>query len=379
MKGKIKIVYRIILIFTLFLAIFFLPRVAYDYSPAFFMITMMMTFIRILLILVLIIELTRFVNDYIIKRKLPNWVKNITSLIYILIVLFMVFEGVFMFVPRSHHAGIPLCSKIWFFKYWKPVNHYGFRDNEINPEKKKNIFVAGDSYTAGHGLKHIEERFSNVLNKDLSSYNSDIQVINLGKNGADTKEEYNVALQFMKDSGIKPSMIILQYFGNDIDRVAKTNGLQFFGFEAYADVPVYVKQVVQSSYFLNYLYWVFPHGDANSYIDFLKEAYNNEEVYDKHLEDLNLFIDFARTDSVPLLVLIFPFMQDIPFSEELYINKITKFLDQQQIDYIDVSSLVLDLPLSERVINNNDTHPGELVNRRVADAIEKYIRNKQLF
>jgi len=96
MKDKIKIVYRVILILTLFLAIFFLPRVAYDYSPAFFLITMMMTFIRILLIFVLLIELTRFVNDYVIRIKLSNWIKNLTALAYILIVLFMVMEGIFI-------------------------------------------------------------------------------------------------------------------------------------------------------------------------------------------------------------------------------------------------------------------------------------------
>lgn len=378
MKSNIKIAYRIILIFTLFLAIFFLPRVAYDYSPAFFMITMMMTFIRILLILAFLVELTRFINDYVIKRKLPNWMKNITALIYVLVVLFMIFEGSFMFVPRSHHAGIPLCSKIWFFKYWKPVNSYGFRDKEAQKDLKENIYVLGDSYTAGHGLKRIESRFSNILDKNLSSHNSEIQVINLGVNGADTKEEYNVALQFMKDSKTTPSLIILQYFGNDIDRVAKTNGVQFSGFEAYADVPVYVKQVVQSSYFLNYMYWVLPHGDANSYIAFLKESYNNNDVFYKHLQDLNLFIEMARKDSIPLLVLVFPFMQDIPFSEDLYIKKITGYLDQQQVDYIDVSTLVLDLPVSERVVNNNDTHPSELVNRRVADAIENYLQSKQI-
>jgi len=379
MKGKIKIVYRVILIITLFLAIFFLPRVAYDYSPAFFMITMMMTFIRILLIFVLLIELTRFINDYIIKRKLPNWLKNITSMVYVLVIIFMVFEGIFMFVPRSHHAGIPLCSKIWFFKYWKPINSYGFRDKEVIPDKKDNIYVVGDSYTAGHGLKHYGSRFSNLLDHDLSSQNNDVQVINLGVNGADTKEEFNVAMQFSKDSGTKPSLIILQYFGNDIDRVAKTNGVQFFGFEAYADVPSYIKQVVQSSYFLNYMYWVLPHGDANSYIAFLKESYNNEEVLNKHLLDLNLFIDYAREDSVPLLVVVFPFMQDIPFSEELYIGKITDYLEQQQIDYIDVSTLVEDLSVSDRVINNNDTHPSEIVNRRVADEIENYLQTKQIF
>jgi len=379
MKGKIKIVYRVILIITLFLTIFFLPRVAYDYSPAFFLITMMMTFIRMLLIIAFVIELTRFINDYVIKRKLPNWSKNITSLIYVLVVLFMIFEGIFMFVPRSHHAGIPLCSKIWFFKYWKPINSYGFRDKEVRKDKKENVYVIGDSYTAGHGLKHIESRVSNMLDVDLSSLNPDIQVINLGLNGADTKEEYNVTLQFMKDSETKPDLLILQYFGNDIDRVARTNGLQFFGFEAYADVPSYVKQVAQSSYFLNYMYWVFPHGDANSYIAFLKEAYNNEAVFAKHLEDLNLFIDFAQKDSIPLLVLVFPFMQDIPFSEELYIGKITSYLDQKQVDYIDVSNLILDLPVADRVINNNDTHPNELVNRRVANDIEKYIQNRQIF
>ena len=379
MKGKIKIIYRIILIFTLFLAIFILPRVAYDYSPAFFMITMLITFIRILLIFAFLIEITRFINDYVIKGNIPIWFKNLTSTIFVLVVLFMILEAAFMFIPRSHFAGIPLCSKIWFFKYWEPINDYGFRDKDVDSEKRENIYIVGDSYTAGHGLKSINNRFSNMLDTKLSSHNPDIQVINLGVNGADTKDEYNITMQFIKDSGTKPDLLVVQYFGNDIEKTAQNNGLQFAGFEAYADVPSSVKQVTQSSYFLNYLYWVFPHGDEDSYIRFMQEAYNNEEILTKHLADLTLFIDYAHQDSIPLLVLVFPFMQDIPFSEELYVDKITEFLDYNQVDYIDVSKLVLDLPIPDRVVNNNDMHPSELVNQRVADEIENYISNKQIF
>jgi len=378
MRTKSKFIYRNILILTLFLVIFFLPRVAYDYNPAFHTVTIIMTAIRISLIFVFLIEITRFINDYVIKPNLPNWLKNITSLVYILAVLFMLFEGVFMFVPRSHYAGIPLCSKIWFFKYWNPINAYGFRDKEVKSGENKEIIFIGDSYTAGHGLKDINDRFSNILETELTPYYPGIQTINLGVNGADTKDEYNTITQFVKDSGEKPSFLVLQYFGNDIEKVARTNGLPFLGFSPYTDVPAAMKQIVQSSYFLNYIYWIFPHGDAKTYIDFMHSAYNNEQVLSQHLSDLKLIIEYAHRDSIPLLVLVFPFLQDIPFSEELYIEKISNYLDMQQVDYIDISKLVLDLPINERVVNNNDAHSSTLVNQRVADAIKNYIINKKI-
>ena len=179
------------------------------------------------------------------------------------------------------------------------MNQYGFRDKPVAKNKTYNIFTLGDSYTAGHGLKDFKERYTNILDLELSAINPEIQVINLSRNGADTKEEYIMMEAFIKDSGVEPDYIILQYFGNDIEDVAINNGLNFEGFARYSDLKFGVANLVESSYFLNYLYWLYPHGDMKPYIEFLQDAYADSTIFRKHLDDIDLFIDFTNENDIP--------------------------------------------------------------------------------
>jgi len=369
-----KLIYRLLLIFVMFMTIMLLPRVAYDYNPAFYQITMILTFLRVSLLLFLLIEISRLLNDYIIKTKFKAWIKNICLLIYTMVFMLILLEGVFMFVGRSHYAGYTMSAKIWFFRNWKPLNQYGFRDKPVANDKTYNILTLGDSYTAGHGLKNFEERYTNILDQKLSAINPEIQVINLGRNGVDTKAEYNLMESFIKDSGIEPDYIILQYFGNDIEDVAINNGMNFEGFARYSDLKFGVSNLVESSYLLNYLYWLYPHGDMKPYIEFLQEAYADSTIFRRHLDDIDLFIDFTNERDIPLLVLIYPFLQDTQLSQVMFINRLEQYLNTMNIEYIDASVLVSDLPVSERVINNNDAHPGTLTNKRVAEKILEIIQ-----
>jgi len=314
-----------------------------------------------------------------VKGSAKSWMRNVTSLFYTLICFFIILEGVFMFIPQSHFAGIPLCSKIWFYRYWKPINEYGFRDKPVSKTKKINIFTLGDSFTAGHGLKKISDRYSNILEELLIKRYPDLQVINLGVNGSDTKDEYNTMTGFIQSSQIKPDMIILQYFCNDIEKVAKKNGIKFTGFTSYDDLYRGFDQIVKSSYFFNYLYWIYPHVDVGSYIEFLNQSYKDEYSFKEHLKDIDLFATYSREANVPFLLLLFPFMQDLTFSENLYIGKLAVFCKERSISFIDVAQLISNIPVQDRVINNNDGHSSPLVNRCIANNIYNYILIHQKF
>jgi len=375
---KAKLIYRIIVLLTLFLTISFLPRLIFDYDPTLIRQTQLFTIVRVLLIFIFICEITALFYYFVVKSQLNGFIKNLISIVYSLLFIFFLLEAVFMFVPRSHFAGIPLCAKVWFYRYWKPINEYGYRDKPVSSTSKINIFTLGDSFTAGHGLKKIEDRYSNVLESMLVKNYSDLQVINMGVNGSDTKDEYNTLMAFMKESQIKPDFIILQYFGNDIERIAKKNGIRFRGFDAYKDLPGGLDQIVKSSYFFNYIYWIYPHADVKSYLTFLYQSYNDEQSFNEHTKDLDLFISYSREKNIPLLILIFPFMQDLKFSDDLYIQKLSVFFSSKGVDYVDVAKLIEDLPVKERVINNNDGHANAKVNRRIANEINQFIQRKHI-
>jgi len=112
----------------------------FDYDPTLINQSRFFTIVRILLLIVLIIELSGLFHEYVIKKHISDWIKNILSTVYVLTFFFLLLEGVFMFIAKSHFAGTALCSKIWFYRYWKPINSFGFRDNTVDPSKKTNIF-----------------------------------------------------------------------------------------------------------------------------------------------------------------------------------------------------------------------------------------------
>ena len=58
----------------------------------------------------------------------------------------------------------------------------------------------------------------------------------------------------------------------------------------------------------------------------------------------------------------------------MFIDRLELYLDTMNVNYIDASDLVSDLPVSERIINNNDAHPGTITNKRVAKRILEIIK-----
>jgi len=67
------------------------------------------------------------------------------------------------------------------------------------------------------------------------------------------------------------------------------------------------------------------------------------------------------------------FLQEIDLSKKLYIDKIGSYLTNNNVNYIDLSILFNDLPISDPVINSNDAHPSKKVHSLVDSKLSKYI------
>jgi hypothetical protein len=113
-------------------------------------------------------------------------------------------------------------------------------------------------------------------------------------------------------------------------------------------------------------------------VEFLIKAYADSAIFNKHIADLQQFVDYSRNRNIPLLVVIYPFLQDENLSGKMYISKIAAYLNENNVQYIDVSDLIRDIPVTERIINSNDAHPNELVNQRIAQKLEEIIIAKNL-
>lgn len=321
-------------------------------------------YLRLFLLIFILIESVVLFKTQVVDRKINNLLSNIGSLLVSFFVIFLVLEMIFMFVPKSHGAGNALSARIWLNKYQKPINSYGFRDKEPKKNSPAILFV-GDSFTEGQGLTDTDERFSNIVGAEFPK----LATINIGKRGLETAKEFKVMTNFIEKTNIQPEVIVLQYFGNDIDETAFSNGLSFGAKPAYFNVPSIFKPLIKGSYFLNFIYWMLPQGDATAYKEFLQRAYQSDEIFSKHKQDLQLFVDYANQHSIKLVVIVFPFLWNTEESDELYVNSIIHFFEENNATAISVSPLVQDIPVEKRIINVNDSHASKEVNARVAQAI----------
>ena len=285
------------------------------------------------------------------------------------VMLLLIIEIVFMFIPVSHSTSNTLAGKNWFAIYWKE-NSLGFRDAELKEKdltKKKIIFI-GDSFTAGHGLKKTSQRFSDIAGKQLKDK---YEFFNLGVNGADTDDEYKTLLNFSE----KPDVLVLQYFFNDIDNATKRAGVWQEFLMMYSDIPLWQRPLARGSFLLNFIYWKFPHSGEFDYVAQLRKAYGDSIILQDHLSSLKKFTDYCHANGVRLYVVMFPFLQDLQISNELA-TPVKQFFTNEKVVVLEVSQLVTDLSVKERVVNVNDFHSSPLVNERVANELVKIVKEK---
>ena len=326
--------------------------------------------VRVLIIIFNIVSITlslKFIITQFSQHKTTYLTANLFLTLYMLVLMFLLSEGIFMFVPKSHGVGYTLSAQIWSNHYWNPINSFGYRDKQYSDESlkgRKKIFVIGDSLVAGHGIDTRNNRFSDILQKKLSDTSV---VFNMGKNGSDTRDEYKRLVQFP----YKPDVLILAYFANDIEGAAEAAGagINYSVFAPYNHLDPVTRFFITHSYVLNYVYWEFP-GDTSWYVPLLKKLYAQENILALHKKDLLHFVDYARVQSVPMVVIVFPFLPDLRGSA-FFIDFAKEFFSHYHVPVLSVADLINHEPPEKLVVNNNDAHPNEFVNRIIADALYK--------
>ena len=321
--------------------------------------------IKLILILINILVLLTIFYSAVIKGRWKDvYLKNIFSLMFSLLFFFLVFESIFLFIPRSHNSGANLAAQRWNNYYWKPINQSGARDILYSVERFKNkqtIFFLGDSFTAGYGIKDTKDRFSDIIAKKIPEKYA---VFNFGNNGANSSTELSMLLKFP----VKPNIIILQYFINDIEEACSEKGKPVFKRPLYSDMNAFFSFFVRNSYFLEYIYWEIPHPDYNKYSASLYDCFNDGEALQYHLNELSLLRLFAKDHKIDLIVVAIPFLNDVEGSKK-YTDIVKSYFQFYDVPVVDVGELVKDIPLKKRIVNAHDSHASVLVHRMIADAL----------
>ncbi|GAB3711538.1 hypothetical protein GCM10027592_49220 [Spirosoma flavus] len=365
-SGSIRLFLLSFLTFMLYFGDHF--SVSFDYPTKYLFDNIYVRLIKCSLLVLLSIELIRLYYYGIVKNpQSPKILTNSLTLFLPLVLLIVGMEMAFMFIEQSQEGGLTLASHIWFERHWQPVTSDNYRDSaKTDTAGKKKVLIIGDSFTAGHGLESTDQRFGDVLARKLGSQ---YVTYNLGRLGSETGDEF----RRLKEFKVKPDVLVLQYFPNDIEKVARDHGVVPAAFTPYTDLPRVVQSVFRKSYLLNYIYWQFPHGNFTPFDHYARKAYGTNTITKAHLAELNQFIQYARQNNACIYVVLFPFMNNVEKSAE-YTRPVVDFFQQNNVPVLEVSKVIGDLAPAERVVGRNDGHASAVVNQRVGENLYKMLQ-----
>jgi lysophospholipase L1-like esterase len=264
-------------------------------------------------------------------------------------------------------------SERWVHRHWH-VNNAGCRDNvayspALAPGKRRISFV-GDSFTAGHGIKDVEDRFPNRLRRAHPDW--EIHVV--ASVGLDTGNE----LALMKKAfarGYQVDQVVLVYCLNDIGDLMPPQ----------ADATGRVLAELDNSGWLwhnSYMMNLWHHHYTASrdpylgnYCFFVREAYGGL-LWQQQKERLKAFRDLIEAHGGHLAVVTFPFLHALgPNYEYRFIHdQLNRLWQELGVPHLDLLSLYKDLPSSRLTVNRFDAHPNEYANKLAAEAIDKWLQ-----
>jgi hypothetical protein len=301
------------------------------------------------------------------SSKIRYYSINLSVLVLTFLFLFLIAEHIFYYViVQSDGCNFTLSAKRWQQKYWTPVNSLGYRDDEhtgAQLEGRKTVFVVGDSFAAGYGIKDYRDRFSGVLQKKMGEGSV---VITVANPGWDTAREYEGIVSYPH----KPDVIALIYLINDIESAARKKA--FYRPTLIPPPGKIVKTLVMRSYFLDFVYWRlyrFKNVDIEQvYWGYIKECYSNEEIWRTHKDELLDIVNYARDNGAELIVVVFPQLQDIEGSR-VFTSNVTDFLVSNKVRVIDLTDILAGRNPMELVVNPVDAHPNEGLHEEVAELL----------
>lgn len=367
MSKIVSSVVRLLFLTILFVFLFFPDKfhIVFDYPGRPQSDSSYVRLAKVAFWLLLIIEILRVFYYGVVKSKAKGVLANVVTLVAPLVVTLIFLEIIFMYVPQSHEGVLSKASQIWWQKYWHPVNALGYHDREVvNEPGKKNILFVGDSFSAGHGLENVEDRYSNIIAKKLGS--EKYSVYNIGISGADTREE----ARRLKEFPVKPNTIVLEYFPNDVEKVGREKGLSLEGTEPYADLRGPMAMLVKRFYLPNFIYWQLPHASFSTFEKFVQTAYTDTTVLNAHLRDLDQMIEYRDSTNSEMYAVFVPFLFQLEKSGG-YTKPVEDYLRSKGVKVVTLTEEIAKVPEKNRVVGKNDGHASAEVNAIIAEKLLK--------
>jgi hypothetical protein len=300
---------------------------------------------------------------------------NALFLLFLVSALFLALELYHRHVyDATDTANRSRLSRRWFERYWH-VNTDEIRD-DIDYARplaagRRRITFLGDSYTTGHGIAQVEDRFANRIR----SARPDWDVHALAYNGINTVEQVDLLRRFIGE-GYELDVVVLVYVYNDIDSFIH----EFQTFYRRVDIPPdHLAPLLETSYTADLFYhrWRQRQAALDSGIRYpvlRSEAYDGEP-WESLEYTLGLIEAEVREHGGRLAAVTFPWMQMLAAGEvELPMYaRMEAHWKARGVPHLQLLPVMREHVSEGLLVNRRDTHPNERAHAIAADAILDFL------
>ena len=245
------------------------------------------------------------------------------------------------------------------------TNSFGFRDSEISIEKNDSIdriLFIGDSFTLGWGVP-FDSICSEVLEKKLNHSKINYEVINTGIGNYNSIME--VELFKLKGLELKPNIVILMFFVNDVEPIPKVSRLE--------------SSFIKNSYLFAFLFDKIQKinvlaNEHNNWKNYYKKLYSNENIdaLTQNKESLYELINICKQEHIDLIIVNIPELHEI---KEYPLNISTKYIEniatEKNVRFIDLLDYLQDYKPESLWISQEDVHSNAKANYIFANVLYK--------
>jgi len=317
------------------------------------------------------------------SRPKLRWLAHAGLSMWMLLFLLTLVELYFATVyDRSDSFNMTNVSKKWFSLHVEPDQKLltfsdgrglKYRDDREFPRSvpndKRHICFLGDSFTFGHGVPDVRDRFSNRVRAELESKSPGRFVVsNLADAGTDLFW-VEAVLKKLFAEGPRIDTVVYVMCLNDIETFAPDPNA------FYTDLGDLSPRffLFRDTYFLNFIYFrykQYTRPAVKSYYSFVREFYDGRP-WERMRRKLLAVREMCRRKGTDFRVVVFPFLHNLGPDYEFrpVHGKVVSFCKSHEIPVLDLDPLLTPHVDDGLTVNRFDAHPNERAHELAAEAI----------
>ncbi|MBT4863966.1 MAG: SGNH/GDSL hydrolase family protein [Planctomycetaceae bacterium] len=280
-----------------------------------------------------------------------------------------------LFYDTTDSFGLTNVSLRWHEMH-VTTNADGFRDDHplsktLNPDRQRICFI-GDSFTFGHGVPDVADRFTERIATDLESIQPGrYRVANAGLPGLDVRKLVDGFLPDLIKRDVQIDVLVYTLVLNDIEYYEEQTG------KLYQDIEQLKPRffLFRDTYFYNLAYFRWQQLQqprVRNYFSYLSESYRTEP-WNRMQRKLDQLVAVCDANDIELRVVIFPFLHnlgtDYPFRDAH--RRLQDYFEAQSVLCLDLEPILTQHVDDGLTVNRFDAHPNERAHELAAEAMSE--------